>query len=959
MGVVDKPIINDPFEEPSRHYVFEEGQPRLAEERRPAGFFVAPRTRNHSAPVAAEQLVRYDDQPDLAPVNEIRRRVREWRKAGYPGTTNITQELLRHWNDPTRERRLFFCQREAAETLIWLIEAPAAAKQGIIIPIDEPTDPQSLEKGYGALRRYCYKMATASGKTVVMAMIIAWSVLNKIFNKQDKRFSNAVLVMCPSLTVKRQNAERLIPSSGKNFYERFDLVPRSLLTTLSKGRYLVTNWHFFLPEDDSRTRGVVQRGVESDSAFCRRTLRELGEKENVLVINDEAHHAYRPAQLIEQYRQVKLVAEEKERLEEEIEEATVWVGALDRINKARGINFCADFSATPFFIKGTGRLEGSPFPWIVSEFSLVDAIESGITKIPRVPVDDNSGQPIPMYFRIWQWVMERLPWADRAKAARKPNPEAVLRQAEGALATLGSEWKKTFENFKNSGSPVPPVMIIVCNNTDLSEVVHTHIAKGNIFPELQNTENNEVTLRIDSKLLREAESKIDVTKVDAGEYLRQKINTIGKTGELGEQIRCVVSVSMLTEGWDAQNVTQILGLRAFDSQLLCEQVVGRGLRRINYDDFSQPEYVDVYGIPFEVIPVQKASLQKSSTPQRLPTLVKALPERKNFEIRFPRVEGYIFDVRKRIKADIKKIPPLYIDPGKEPTEVVVKDAVGIRIGRPDRLGPGTEVVETRNPFHTMHRLQTSVYEIAAHVTRNLPEDARPFVFPQVLEMVWQYLEQRVRVKGGAVLEEVALKRYRDTIISMLCDAIRPDTEAGEAPILPRIERYRPMGSTSEVLFRTLKEAYGTTKSHVSHVVVDSRWEHSVAFQLENNPDVVTYVKNDRLDFTIPYEYEGVMHSYLPDYIIRLKLSDDKEVNVILEVKGFEDTQDRAKKPAAQRWVDAVNHHGGFGKWILTECRSPYSLPNILQNLKKKLTEDPHKPSGPEQTVSEPPNSSIV
>jgi len=487
-------------------------------------------------------------------------------------------------------------------------------------------------------------------------------------------------------------------------------------------------------------------------------------------------------------------------------------------------------------------------------------------------------------------------------------------------------------------------MIVVCNNTDLSEVVCAHIAKGNIFPELQNSEKNEVTLRIDSKLLREAESRTDVmtTRADAAETLREKVNTIGKIGESGEQIRCVISVSMLTEGWDAQNVTQILGLRAFDSQLLCEQVVGRGLRRTNYDDFSQPEYVDVYGVPFEVIPVQKASLQRGSAPQRLPTLVKALPERKNLEIRFPRVEGYIFDVRRKIKADVKRIPPLYIDPAKEPTEVVVKDAVGVRLGRPDRLGPGTEVIETRNPFHRTHRLQTSVYEIAAQVTSKLRPDVRPFVFQQVLEIVWQFLEQRVKVKGGAVLEEVALKRYMDTIISRLCDAIRPDVEAGEAPILPRIERYRPVGSTSEVLFRTLKEAYGTNKSHVSHVVVDSRWEHSVAFQFENIPDVVAYVKNDRLDFTIPYEYEGMMHSYIPDYIIRLKLNDKQEVNVILEVKGFEAEQDRAKKTAAQRWVDAVNHHGGFGRWVLIECRSPYSLPNALQNLQKKLAEGRHQ-----------------
>jgi type III restriction enzyme len=494
---------------------------------------------------------------------------------------------------------------------------------------------------------------------------------------------------------------------------------------------------------------------------------------------------------------------------------------------------------------------------------------------------------------------------------------------------------------------VPPVMIVVCANTDLAEVIHTHLAKGNVFPELQNTESLEATLRIDSKLLREAESKVETTKVDAAERLREKVNTIGKLGEPGEQIRCVVSVAMLTEGWDAQNVTQILGLRAFDSQLLCEQVVGRGLRRTNYDDFSEPEYVDVYGVPFEVIPVQKASLLKS-VPQRLPTLVKALPDRKDLEIRFPRVEGYILDIRQRVKADIKAIPELMITPSQEPTTTVVKGVSAPTVGGPSRLGPGEEKSETRNEFHKTHRLQTSVFEIAAQVTGKLDPEVRPFVFPQVLDITREYVGKRVKVKGDAAPEEIALRRYMDEIISRLCAAIRPDDQAGETHILPVIERYRPVGSTSEVLFRTLKEAHGTVKSHVSHIVVDSGWEHSVAFQLERDPDIVAYVKNDKLDFTIPYEYAGTTHNYIPDYIVRLKLADGSEVNVILEVKGFEAEQDRAKITAARRWVEAVNHHAGFGRWTFSECRSPYTLPKIFE----KLKQHPEKfvISGPTQSV---------
>ena len=391
---------------------------------------------------------------------------------------------------------------------------------------------------------------------------------------------------------------------------------------------------------------------------------------------------------------------------------------------------------------------------------------------------------------------------------------------------------------------------------------------------------------------------------------------------------------MLNEGWDAQNVTQILGLRAFASQLLCEQVVGRGLRRLNYDDFTEPEYVDVYGVPFEVIPVKKKPLSRTEV-QKVSTLVRALPERKNLEITFPRVEGYIFDVRSRIRLNLDAIPYLEIDPGSEPTEVMVKPAVGYRIGRPDRLGPGPEVLHDRNPFHKERRLQATVYEIAGELTRRLKErheewGARHLLFPQVLNFVWQYLEERVVLKEDAPLEEVALLKYRQCIIERLTQAIEPDTETGEPPILPIIETFRPLGSTTEVLFRTVRPCVGTTKSHISHVVLDApKWEHSVAYQLERIPEVIAYARNDHLDFVIPDEWQGVRHEYRPDYLVRWRCDDGQEVKIILEVKGFETEQDRQKEVAARRWVRAVNHHGEFGRWAFALCKDPARLRTLL------------------------------
>lgn len=928
-SIVDQPIINSPFEEPKEHWLFEEGLPRREQGRRRAGYWRTKRERVTKIAITAEEFI------ELPEVNKIRQRIAEWRKDGYPGASKITRELLRHWNTPVRDHQLFFCQLEAVETLIWLTEAPAALKQGIAIPTDMPNGQASMQKGYQALQRYCCKMATGTGKTVAMGMIIAWSALNKIYDKQDKKFSDAILIVCPNLTV-RKRLSVLYPTDPNNYYEKFDLVPRSLFPMLGKARIMITNWHAFNPVDDANSKSVIQRGPEGDAAFCKRILKDLLSKNNILVINDEAHHAYRPATQTKNDDNQTLFDELEDGedvRDNEQKEATVWINGLDRINHAIGINFCVDMSATPYYIKGSGYEEGSPFQWIISDFGLVDAIECGMVKIPRVPVDTNSGRPIPEYFELWKWIMERLPWSERATAKRQAKPEAVVRGADGALSTLSSEWKKTFDFWAKNNYPIPPVMIVVCQNTNISELLAEKIGAGRILPEFKNQDGKEVTLRIDSKLLDEAESRIDETKKDTAAELREKVSTVGKEGYPGAKVRCVISVGMLTEGWDAQNVTHILGLRAFTSQLLCEQVVGRGLRRTNYDDFSVPEYVDVYGIPFEVIPVAKG-VPKEKVQTRLGTKVTALPERKHLEIRFPRVEGYIFDIRYKITADIKSIPPLKISPVREPTEVIVKDAVGYKVGRPDRLGPGVEVYHNRDEFYASHRLQTTMYEIASDITQRLKHEARHLLFPQVLKIVEEYVKVGVKVPAGGMVkkEEIALQGYRDLILSRLSEAIRPDTDSGEPPILPVIERYRPMGSSSEVNFRTFKECYGTKKSHVSHVVADSNWEHSVMFQLEKLSNVLSYVKNDHLNFEIPYEFEGQKHRYIPDYLIKLQKKDTTILNLILEVKGFEREQDRAKRTAVRRWVDAVNYHDGFGKWEMVQCRDPNKIAHILEKL---------------------------
>jgi type III restriction enzyme len=954
-NAVDNPILNSPFHEPARHFDFSGPAPRIVQGRRAAGYHGVPRTEQTHGAIASHAFL------PLPLANEIRERVRAWRERGYPNVTTTTRDLVEHWNRADR-RPLFFCQREAVETIIWLTEGTPADRQGIEVPTDIPNDLESAQKSYGQLRRYCAKMATGSGKTIVMGMVCAWSILNKLVHRQDTRFSDAVLIVGPNLTVK-ERLRVLDPNRTDNYYDAFDLLPRGYRDMLSQGRVFITNWHAFAVRDDDRKRGIVQRGRESDAAFVRRVLgRDLGGSQSVLVINDEAHHAYRPAppapEKDDAPGQPDLSADEKREVEEFAEEATVWVGGLDRINKVRGIRLVVDLSATPFYLKGTGYPEGSPLPWTVSDFGLVDAIESGITKVPRVPVADDSGRPDPKYFHLWRQIMTRLPQSERETNKRRAKPEAVWREAQGALTTLADKWQATAEHFDESAHPVPPCLIVVAANTALAGVVADAVKRGDVIDAL----SGDLTFAIDSKVLAEAEVAEDGGTVDkTKQLLRLTIATVGKPAwpdnrspegyedlatPPGKDIRCVVSVGMLTEGWDASNVTQILGLRAFSSQLLCEQVVGRGLRRMSYDidpatGMLVPEYCDVFGIPFEVIPVQ--GTKPAAAPRPPPsTLVQALEERKQFMIEFPRVEGYVRDVKARIRCNVAAIPALKIEPQIEPTAVVVRTQMGWTVGKANASTGGSETLR-RERFYEEHRVQRTAFEISRDITEVLSgrrakpgaarrkEEASVWseqgLFPQVLAIVERYIADRVTPASAARVEEIALARYRDIMLDRLLTAIEPDVDEGEAALLPRIDRHRPIGSTSEVQFRTNKPTKATTKSHLSHVVLDSLvWEGAAAFHLEQLPFVLAYAKNDRLDFEILYEWQEKTLKYIPDFLAVVEAGDGRRVTVILEMKGFETEQDRAKWAAAMQWVRAVNNHGGFGLWDHRVCKEPNALP---------------------------------
>ena len=440
------------------------------------------------------------------------------------------------------------------------------------------------------------------------------------------------------------------------------------------------------------------------------------------------------------------------------DEATVWIGGLDRVHKLRGINFCVDLSATPYFLAGMGQETNRPFPWVVSDFPLTDAIESGLVKIPQLAVRDTTGAEIPGYFNIWRWILPQLTSSERGGKKSSPKPEAVLKWANTPITMLGGLWDALRAEWsENDDDTRPPVFILVCKNTAIGKVVYEWLAENRppmgVPPSkiagLQNVEGRINTIRVDSRVVSETDT--GRAKSDEVCWMRFTLDTVGRTqwpvdqqgrpiypegfeplarkrGQPlhppGRDVRCIVSVGMLTEGWDCNTVTHIVGLRPFMSQLLCEQVVGRGLRRrayeLNEQGLMTEEVATVFGVPFQVIPF-KANPAGTPKPPEKRRHVHALPGRAHLEIRFPRVEGYRQAIRNRVSVDWNAVPQLLLDPFKIPPEVEVKASLPTNDGRPSLRGPGAIQRVDLNPFRAGRLLQELVFEMAGDLTREYVE----------------------------------------------------------------------------------------------------------------------------------------------------------------------------------------------------------------------------------------------
>ena len=849
--------------------------------------------------------------------------------------SGITKRLLEHWYDlqERENHRFFFCQLEAIETLIWLTEVAESDKIGIEIPSDG-----------GEFRRICCKMATGSGKTIVMAMLIAWQVLNKVTYPQDNRFAKNVLVVAPGLTVKSR-LQVLIPSLPGNYYEEFNIVPSTLAEKLRQGRVRVRNWHVLswdTEEQIAKKRSVDKRGVKSDEAFVRDVLGDMENARNILVINDEAHHAWR----------VPAESKVKGLKKEDIEEATKWIGGLDRIHKARKILNCYDFSATPFAPSGKQVDEEALFNWIVSDFSLNDAIESGLVKTPRVVIRDDGKLSKDYKSRLYHIYNDPDVKEDLSRKAEdyEPLPDLV----SNGYYLLGKDWLETKKLWEQAGFDTPPVMITVANRVETAARVEYAFAHNKIH--IDELSIPERILHIDSKVLEMAEAGEDksetevieetseeneepvhkLSKKELAEYLRKKVDTIGRVGQPGEQVQKVISVGMLSEGWDAKTVTHIMGLRAFSSQLLCEQVVGRGLRRTSYelnkDGMFDAEYVNIFGVPFTFLP-HEAHDGPPPPPPAPKTRIEPMKIKEQYEIRWPNIIRLEHVFRPNLKLDMNLVKPLKLDAYETATLAELAPVVD---GKPDITK--ISKIDLEN-LAKQYRWQRVIFTAAIDVYDQMKPTwvgNKEVLLAKLIKLTEEYISSgKIQIFPPLLNQEDFRKRIlimlnMNKVVQSIWEAIRfENTEA----LSPVFDRDYPVHSTGDMrTWYTGRPCELTKKSHINFCVFDSRWEASEAFELDRNSNVEAWAKNDHLGFEILYIFKGVVQKYWPDFIIRLKNNN----HLVLETKGQDTQQDKTKREFLDEWVRAVNSHGGFGHWQWAVSTHPSDVVGILQAAKSRL-----------------------
>ena len=995
----DRPILNSPYEYPSRHWELDETrQPtsRILDRRRHVSFITPipkPKKRGQREmdfDEAAQALETDGQQYQLMEIiNALRRQVDAWRAIPDPARWRVTPEtarLLQHWRShrassrSERHRfgdiRPFFCQVEAAETAIWLTEvAPALGNEGRRF-LDHLA--VANEQANPGLSRLALKLATGAGKTTVMAMLIAWQTVNAVRRPGSRRFTRGFLVATPGLTI-RDRLRVLQPNDPDSYYQSRELVPADMLGDLDRAKIVITNYHAFMQREtlaiSKGGRALLQgRGPdiatrETAGQMLQRVMPDLMGMKNILVLNDEAHHCYREKPS-EEDEEGPLKGDDRTEAQKNKEAARVWISGLETVRRKLGIGRVIDLSATPFFLRGSGYAEGTLFPWTVSDFSLMDAIESGVVKLPRVPVADNiPSSEMPTFRNLWHHIGKKMPKKGRGKAASL-DPLSIPVELQTALEALYGHYARTFELWQDAGIEVPPCFIVVCNNTSTSKLVYdfvsgfqrenedgsTTLEQGRLelfrnFDEHGNSLARPRTLLIDSEQLESGQAldknfraaasdeierfRSEIIKrtgdrrqaenLSDQDLLREVMNTVGKAGRLGGDTRCVVSVSMLTEGWDASTVTHVLGVRAFGTQLLCEQVIGRALRRQSYDlneeDVFDVEYADVLGIPFDFT---ARPVVAPPQPPRETVQVKAIsPERDACEIRFLRVQGYRVELpEERLSATFDEnstleLTPDLVGPSITRNEGIVGEGVDLSLEHLEELRPSTLV------FHLTKRLLETKW-------RDPGEEPKLHLFGQLKRITRQWLKDHLVCKGGTYPAQLLYQSLADTACERITRGIVA-RHLEERPVQAVLDSYNPVGSSMHVRFTTSKKTRWETdagRCHVNWVVCDSEWEAEFCRVAEAHPQVRAYAKNHGLGLEVPYRFQAESRMYVPDFIVLVDDGHGEEdlLHLVVEIKGYrrEDAKEKADTMRTY-WVPEVNGLRTYGRWDFVEFGDVYAM----------------------------------
>jgi type III restriction enzyme len=989
----DHPILNSPYEAPTRHWELDEhGQPtqKIKEARRRAEFITPIPQPKKRKIAAAQQTFVFDEGKGLSTeqqqydptslVNEIRSLVDAWRSLPNPSQWQVTPEtarLLEHWrHHKFTGIRPFFCQVEAVETAIWLTEvAPnSQAGKGVLAQIAAAN-----RDANPALSRFALKLATGAGKTTVMAMIIAWQTINAVRHPSSKQFTRGFLVCAPGITIK-DRLRVLQPNDPDAYYAARELVPGDMLEEVNRAKIVITNYHAFMLRErlalSAGGRALLQgrngeelNTLETEGQMLQRVMPDLMGMKHVLVMNDEAHHCYREKP--KDPTQEDLKGDDRKEAEKNNDAARVWISGIEAVSRKLGLSRVIDLSATPFFLRGSGYAEGTLFPWTASDFSLMDAIECGIVKLPRVPVAENiPGNEMPMFRNLWENIRPYMPKKGRGKG-EELDPLKLPTRLQTAMQALYGHYEKTFRLWEESKIGVPPCFIIVCQNTSISQLVYKFVSGFNrknddgtttlengrlaLFRNFDETTGNPLprpnTLLIDSEQLEAGDALDDNFRGMAAdeierfrreiversgdaragdnitdqELLREVMNTVGKPGQLGGSIRCVVSVSMLTEGWDANTVTHVLGIRAFGTQLLCEQVIGRALRRQSYDlndeGLFNVEYADVFGIPFDFT---AKPVVAPPQPPRETVQVKAMrPERDALEIRFPRVEGYRVELPEdRLTADfnadsVLELNPDLVGPSITRNEGIIGQSQDMSLAHLGDMRPSSLV------FHVTQRLLYTKF-------RDPGGEPKLYLFGQLKRITKQWLDTCLVCTGGTYPAQLMYQELADMACERITAAITRQF-LGDRPIKALLDPYNPTGSTAFVRFNTSRTDRWETNSkrcQVNWVVLDSDWEAEFCRVAESHPKVYAYVKNHNLGLEVPYRYGSEMHTYLPDFIVLVDdgHGPDDLLHLVVEIKGYRREDAKEKKSTMETyWIPGVNNLGAYGRWAFAEFTEVYQI----------------------------------